>query len=108
MRGQHNTTPRAPPPLDAALHLHLAVGHLHLSLSLPRGLPKGCVGERDLTTVARRRATEFLDPCPMPSTSAILAGTGIPRVIVISIRVRVRGGAARVVPKSLLQDLNRP
>jgi hypothetical protein len=35
-----------------------------------------------------------------------LAGTGIPGVIVIAVRVRVRGGAARVVPELLLQDLH--
>jgi hypothetical protein len=61
---------------------------------------------RDLTTIPRRRAAEFLDPCPMPSTSAILAGSGIPGVIVIAVRLRVRRDAARVAPESLLQDLH--
>jgi uncharacterized protein YifN (PemK superfamily) len=42
----------------------------------------------------------------MPSTSTILAETGIPRVIVIIVRARVHGGAVRVVPESLLQDLH--
>jgi hypothetical protein len=60
----------------------------------------------DLTTAACRHAMEFSDPCPTPSTSAILAGKGIPGVIVIVVRVRVRGGAARVAPESLLQDLH--
>jgi hypothetical protein len=60
----------------------------------------------DHTTATRRRAAEFPNPCPTPSTSAILAGTGILRVIMIAIRVRVRGGVARVVPKSLLHDLH--
>jgi hypothetical protein len=60
----------------------------------------------DLTTAACRRATGFSDPCPTPSTSTILAGTGIPGVIVIVVRVRVHGGAARVAPESLLQDLH--
>jgi hypothetical protein len=63
---------------------------------------EGLRRRRDLTTAACCLAMEFSDPCPMPSTSAILAGSGIPGVIVIVVRVRVRGGVARVVPKSLL------
>jgi hypothetical protein len=59
-------------------------------------------------TAALRLAAEFPDPYPTPSTSAILAGSGILGVIVITVRVRVRGGAAHVVPESLLQDLHRP
>jgi hypothetical protein len=75
------------------------------TLSLLRGLLRVAkVG--DHTTAARRCAVEFLDPCPMPSTSAILAGMGILGVIMIVVRVRVRGGAARVAPESLLQDLH--
>jgi hypothetical protein len=62
------------------------------------------VGE--LTTAARRRAVEFPDPCLKPSTSAILAGLGIPGVIVIDVRVLVRGGAARATSESLLQYLH--
>jgi hypothetical protein len=58
----------------------------------------------DHTTAVRRHAAEFPDPCPTPSTSAILAGTGISGVIVIAVRVRVHGGAARVASESLLQD----
>jgi hypothetical protein len=42
---------------------------------------------------------------PTPSTSAILAGSGILEVIMITVRVRVHGGAARVAPELLLQDL---
>jgi hypothetical protein len=42
----------------------------------------------------------------MPSTSAILAGLGILEVIVITVCVRVRGGATRVAPESLLQYLH--
>jgi hypothetical protein len=42
----------------------------------------------------------------MPSTSAIFAGSGILGVIVITVRVRVRRGAVRAVPESLLQDLH--
>jgi hypothetical protein len=60
----------------------------------------------DLTTAARRRAAEFPNSYPTPSTSVILAGTGIMGVIMINVRVRVRGGAARVAPESLLQDLH--
>jgi hypothetical protein len=48
---------------------------------------------------------EFLDPCPIPSTSTILAKSRIPGVIVIAVRVQVCGGATRAVPESLLQDL---
>jgi hypothetical protein len=36
----------------------------------------------------------------------ISAGNGVPGVIVVAVRVRVRGGAAHAVPKSLLQDLH--
>jgi hypothetical protein len=36
----------------------------------------------------------------------ISAGTRILGVIVVAVRVRVREGAARVVPESLLQDLH--
>jgi hypothetical protein len=105
--GEDNTQliPRVSLPLAATLHL-LAIGHL--SLSVPCGLPKGCVGERDLTTTARRLAVEFPDPCPMPCTSAILVGSGILGVIVIVVRVRVRRGVARAVQESFLQDLYRP
>jgi hypothetical protein len=60
----------------------------------------------DHTTAARRLAVEFLHPCPTPSTTAILAGIGILGVIMIAIRVRVRGGSTRVAPDSLLQDLD--
>jgi hypothetical protein len=60
----------------------------------------------DLTTAARRHAVEFSDPCPTPSTSAILVRTGIPGVIVIDVRVRVYEGATCVGPESLLQDLH--
>jgi hypothetical protein len=35
----------------------------------------------------------------------ISAGNGVPGVIVVAIRVQVRGGDTRVVPDSLLQDL---
>jgi hypothetical protein len=43
-----------------------------------------------------------------PSTSAILVGSGIQEVIMITIRVQVRGGATRVASESLLQDLRSP
>jgi hypothetical protein len=36
----------------------------------------------------------------------ISAGNGVPRVIVVVVHVRVHGGAAHVVPESLLQDLH--
>jgi hypothetical protein len=36
----------------------------------------------------------------------ISAGTGIPEVIMVAVRVRVFGGAARVMSESLLQDLH--
>jgi hypothetical protein len=42
----------------------------------------------------------------MPSTSAILAGSGISEVIVIVVRVRVCEGAGRVSLESLIQDLH--
>jgi hypothetical protein len=44
---------------------------------------------------------------PKPSTSAILARSEIPWVIVITICVRLRGGAALVAPESLHQVLWR-
>jgi hypothetical protein len=34
------------------------------------------------------------------------AGSEIPEVIVITVRVQVHGGAAHVAPESLLQDLH--
>jgi hypothetical protein len=74
----------------------------------PTWHPEGLHRRRDFTTAACRRAVEFLDPCPMPSTSAILAGTGILGVNMIVVHVRVRGGVTHVTPKSLLQDLHRP
>jgi hypothetical protein len=104
-RGEHNTTSRAHPPLDAALLLYTWPPATSTSLSLPRGLMKGCVGGRS-HQAACRRVVEFLDPCPTPSTSAILARTGILGVIVIAVHVRVCGGAARATPESLLQDLH--
>jgi hypothetical protein len=74
------------------------------SLSIPRGLPKGCSGwiSHHHCTPSCYGVSGF---CPTPSTSAILAGLGILEVIVIAIRVRVHRGAARVAPESLLQDL---
>jgi hypothetical protein len=36
----------------------------------------------------------------------ILARNGVPGVIVVAVRVRVHGGAARAVPESLCQDLH--
>jgi hypothetical protein len=36
----------------------------------------------------------------------ISAGTGIPEVIMVAVRVRVFRGAARVMSESLLQDLH--
>jgi hypothetical protein len=44
----------------------------------------------------------------MPSNSVISAGSGIPRVIVITVRVEVRRGATCVAAESLVQDLQRP
>jgi hypothetical protein len=95
---------RAPPPLAA--HLHILVCRPPLAtalhpLPLLHGLPKGCAGGR-----SHHRCTpsccRVSDPYPTPSTSAILVGTGILGVIVITVRVRVRGGAVRVVLELLL------
>jgi hypothetical protein len=36
----------------------------------------------------------------------ISAGNGVLGVIVVAVHMRVRGGAARAVPESLLQDLH--
>jgi hypothetical protein len=45
---------------------------------------------------------------PTPATSAILAGSEIPGVIVITVRVQVCEGVSRVAPESLLRDLRWP
>jgi hypothetical protein len=90
-----------PLPFQAALLHFLAAGlpwpppSTFLTLAWP---PEGLRRRRRITTATHRRATEFPHPCS--------AGSGILGVIVIAVRVRVRGGAARVVPKSLLQDLH--
>jgi hypothetical protein len=67
---------------------------------------EGLRRRRGITTAACHRAAEFLDPCSKPSTSAILAGSGILGVIVIAIQVRVHRGTARAVLELLLQDLH--
>jgi hypothetical protein len=73
--------------------------------SLSCGLPKGCV-------VARLHHRCTPSCCgvsgfgPTLSTSAISAGLEIPEVIMITVRVQVWRGAARVAPESLLQDLH--
>jgi hypothetical protein len=59
-----------------------------------------------ITTTTRRRFVEFPDPCSKVVYFRISVGNGISGVIVVTIHVRVRGGAARVVPESLLQDLH--
>jgi hypothetical protein len=78
---------------------------LPLSLSIPRGLWKGCVGDEN-----HHRQT--LSCCAVSGSlsKAIyfrsLAGNGVPGVTVVAVRVRVCGGAAHVVPESLLEDLH--
>jgi hypothetical protein len=66
---------------------------LSTSLSLSRGLLKGCVGAR-----RHHRSTPsccgVFGSCLKPSTSAISAGSGILEVIVITVRMWVCGGAA--------------
>jgi hypothetical protein len=49
---------------------------------------------------------EFPDPCSKAVYFRISLGNRILGVIVVTIHVRVREGAARVVPESLLQDLH--
>jgi hypothetical protein len=80
-----------PPPSTS-----LAAGHLHLPLSLLRGLLKGLrrLGISPPLHAVVCGVSRFR---PTPSTSAILARSGIPEVIVIAVRVRVRG---------VLQDLH--
>jgi hypothetical protein len=82
--------------------------HIHLSpVSLSRGLPKGCVGARQhhrCTPSWCRVSGSRSKPC----TSAISAGSEILGFIMITVRVWVRGGAARVAPELLHQVLQRP
>jgi hypothetical protein len=103
----HNTIHE---PLHLAASYHLLVCRPHprrrpLPLSLPRGLPKGCVGEGN-----DHRCTPSC--CGVSGSLSkvvyfrISARNGVSGVIVVAVRVRVRGGVARAVPESLLQDLH--
>jgi hypothetical protein len=78
---------------------------LCLSLSLPCGLPKGCIGDgnhhRDTPPCCRVSGSLF-----QSLYFRISAGDGVLGVIVVAVRVRVRGGAVRAVPESLRQDLH--
>jgi hypothetical protein len=75
------------------------------SLSLPRGLPKGCVGDEN--------HHRCMPSCCGVSGSLskavyfrISTGNGVPGVVMVAVRLRVRGGSAGAVPESLLQDLH--
>jgi hypothetical protein len=59
-----------------------------------------------ITTATHRRVVEFTDPCSKAIYFRISVGNGVSGVIMVAVRVRVRGGAARAVPESLLQDLH--
>jgi hypothetical protein len=101
----HNTSHE---PSSMASSYHLLVrqpspGRRPLPLSLPRGLPKGCVGDGN-------HHYDTPSCCGVSGSLSkavyfrISAGNGVPGVIVVAVRVRVRGGAARVVPELVLQD----
>jgi hypothetical protein len=103
----HNTSmspPPRPPPTTSWCTGHTP-GHRTVPLSLPRGLPKDCVGEGNHH---RHRSS----CCGVSGSLSkvvyfrISARNGVLGDIVVAIRVRVRGGAARAVPESLLQDLH--
>jgi hypothetical protein len=104
-REERNTQFHEPSSTWPPSSTSLAASHLHLPSSIPRGLPKGWVGGR-----SHHRCTPSCcgvsGSHPKPSTSAILVGSGIPGVIVITVRVRVRGGAAHVAAELLFQDLH--
>jgi hypothetical protein len=74
------------------------------SSAMTESAHRGCIGSR-----LRHRCTPSCYGVsgfrPIPSTSTISAGSEILEVIVIAVRVQVRGGATCVVPESLLQDL---
>jgi hypothetical protein len=102
----HPTSPPPwPPPTTSLVRRPLFWPPPSTSLSLPRGLPKGCVGDgnhhRDTPLCCGVSGSLF-----QSLYFRILAGNGVPGVIVVALRVRVRGGAARAVPESLLQDLH--
>jgi hypothetical protein len=108
--GEENTQLIHEPLPSLAAHLHLLATNLPWlppsTFLTPVWPPKGLRRRRGITTAARRHAAEFSEPCLKPSTSAILARSGILGVIVITVRVRVRGGATRAVSELLLQDLH--
>jgi hypothetical protein len=91
----------------ALLSAWCAVLSTSTSLSLLCGLPKGCVGLRShhSYTPSCYRVSKFH---PTTSTLAILVGSEIPGVIVITVRVQVRGGASCVASELLHQVLQRP
>jgi hypothetical protein len=59
-----------------------------------------------ITTATCHHVAEFPDPCSKAVYFRILARNRVPGVIVVAVHVRVRKGAARAVPESLLQDLH--
>jgi hypothetical protein len=105
----HNTSTSPPPqpPPTTSLVRQPHPGCRLLPLSLPCGLPKGCVGEGN----HHRRTPSCCGVSGSLSKVVcfrISAGNRVPGVIVVTVRVRVRGGAARATRESLLQDLQRP
>jgi hypothetical protein len=107
-RRRCTTHPRAlllgrllPPPGAPATPLATSL----LPLSLPRGLLKGYVGEGN-----HHRCTPSCCGVSRSLSKAVYfrisARNGVPRVIMVAVRVRVQRGAARAVPESLLQDLH--
>jgi hypothetical protein len=106
-RGKHNTIPMS--------HLHGLTQHLP-GPPAPSGLPP----LSSLSREASRRACvgDNNHHCDTPSCCGvsrslfqslyfrISAGNKVPGVIVVAVRVWVRGGAARAVPESLRQVLH--
>jgi hypothetical protein len=110
--GGGDNTPVFREPIFLAASYHLPSRRPPLAivlypLLLLCGLPKGCVGEGNHHRCMPSWCRVF-GSLSKAVYFHISAGTGIPRIIVVAVRVRVRGGATRVTPESLLQVLHRP
>jgi hypothetical protein len=90
------TPPPQPPPTTSLVRRPYPGLPPPTSISLPRGLSNGCVGDRnhhrDTPSCCRISGSLF-----QSFYFRISAENGVPGVIVVSIRVRVCGGAAHAV-----------
>jgi hypothetical protein len=107
-RGEMYNTPHEPFSTASSYDLLVhwpSLGRRPLPLSPSRGHPKGYVGDENYHC-------DTSSCCGVSGSVSkavyfhILAGNGVLGVIMVAIRVRVCGGAAHAVSKSLLQDLH--